>query len=91
MAKRAAKIARLTPLGLDRIFFTNSGSEAIDTALKMALCYHHCRSDTERFRFIGRGRSLTLRRKAILSSFTDIPIRRIRPPVLRRWQHRISM
>ncbi|SFJ73276.1 beta-alanine--pyruvate transaminase [Paraburkholderia megapolitana] len=53
----ANKVAELTPPGLDRIFFTNSGSEAIDTALKMAICYHHCRGDTQRFRFIGRERS----------------------------------
>ncbi|MDE3215573.1 MAG: aminotransferase class III-fold pyridoxal phosphate-dependent enzyme, partial [Gemmatimonadota bacterium] len=35
----AQRVAALTPQGLDRIFFTNSGSEAVDTALKIALAY----------------------------------------------------
>ena len=36
----ATKVAELMPAGLDRIFFTNSGSESVDTALKIALAYH---------------------------------------------------
>jgi beta-alanine--pyruvate transaminase len=35
----AAKVAEVTPQGLDRVFFTNSGSESADTALKIALAY----------------------------------------------------
>jgi beta-alanine--pyruvate transaminase len=52
----AAKVAELTPDGLDRIFFTNSGSESADTALKIALAYHRARGDAQRVRLIGRER-----------------------------------
>ena len=50
----ASRIAQLTPPGLNRIFFTNSGSEAVDTALKIALGYHRLRGEASRTRFIGR-------------------------------------
>ncbi|MDQ6684627.1 MAG: aminotransferase class III-fold pyridoxal phosphate-dependent enzyme, partial [Pseudomonadota bacterium] len=36
----AAKLVELSPAGLDKVFFTNSGSEAVETALKMAIAYH---------------------------------------------------
>ncbi len=52
----ASRVAALMPVGLDRIFFTNSGSEAVDTALKIALAYHRARGQGQRFRFIGRER-----------------------------------
>jgi len=52
----ASRVARLMPSGLDRIFFTNSGSEAVDTALKIALAYHRARGESQRMRFIGRER-----------------------------------
>ncbi len=52
----AAKVAEITPEGLDRVFFTNSGSEAADTALKIALAYHRARGDSQRIRLIGRER-----------------------------------
>ena len=52
----AAKLAEITPAGLDRIFFTNSGSEAADTALKIALAYHRARGQAQRVRLIGRER-----------------------------------
>jgi beta-alanine--pyruvate transaminase len=52
----ASRVARLMPSGLDRIFFTNSGSEAVDTALKIALAYHRARGEPQRMRFIGRER-----------------------------------
>ncbi len=52
----AAKLAAITPVGLDRIFFTNSGSESADTALKIALAYHRARGDQGRVRLIGRER-----------------------------------
>ena len=52
----AKKVAGLMPAGLDRIFFTNSGSEAVDSALKIALAYHRARGEGQRTRFIGRER-----------------------------------
>ncbi|CAA2101886.1 Beta-alanine--pyruvate aminotransferase [Methylobacterium bullatum] len=50
----AERIADMAPGGLDRVFFTNSGSEAVDTALKIALGYHRLRGEAGRFRMIGR-------------------------------------
>ena len=50
----AEKISELTPKGLDRIFFGNSGSEAVDTALKVAVAYHVSRGEGQRTRFISR-------------------------------------
>ncbi|MBB5409031.1 beta-alanine--pyruvate transaminase [Paraburkholderia sp. RAU6.4a] len=52
----ATAVAELMPVGLDRIFFTNSGSESVDTALKIALAYHRARGEGQRTRFIGRER-----------------------------------
>ncbi|WP_233857538.1 aspartate aminotransferase family protein [Paraburkholderia sp. HD33-4] len=52
----ATKVAQFMPAGLDRIFFTNSGSESVDTALKIALAYHRARGEGQRTRFIGRER-----------------------------------
>jgi beta-alanine--pyruvate transaminase len=52
----ASKVAALMPEGLDRIFFTNSGSESVDTALKIALAYHRARGEGQRTRLIGRER-----------------------------------
>ncbi|MFT8244958.1 aspartate aminotransferase family protein [Roseomonas sp. BN140053] len=52
----AARVAELTPAGMDRIFFTNSGSESADTALKIALAYHRARGQGQRVRLIGRER-----------------------------------
>ena len=54
--KAAEDLAAMAPDGLNRIFFCNSGSEAVDTALKMALAYHSMRGDTLRSRLIGRER-----------------------------------
>jgi beta-alanine--pyruvate transaminase len=52
----ARKVAAIMPAGLDRIVFTNSGSESVDTALKIALAYHRARGEAQRTRFIGRER-----------------------------------
>ncbi|MEI5996922.1 aspartate aminotransferase family protein [Paraburkholderia bengalensis] len=52
----ATKIAKHTPGDLKHIFFTNSGSEAVDTALKIALAYHRARGEGQRTRMIGRER-----------------------------------
>ncbi|MCG5073416.1 aspartate aminotransferase family protein [Paraburkholderia tagetis] len=52
----ARRIADLMPAGLDRIFFTNSGSESVDTALKIALAYQRSRGEGQRTKFIGRER-----------------------------------
>jgi beta-alanine--pyruvate transaminase len=52
----ATRISELTPDPLNRIFFTNSGSEAVDTALKIALAYHRARGEGQRTRLIGRER-----------------------------------
>ncbi len=47
-------LAKIAPKGLDRIFLTNSGSESVDTALKIALAYHRARGQGQRTRLIGR-------------------------------------
>jgi beta-alanine--pyruvate transaminase len=52
----ASRIAALAPGDLDRVFFCNSGSEAVDTALKIALAYHNVRGEASRTRLIGRER-----------------------------------
>jgi beta-alanine--pyruvate transaminase len=46
----ASRIAALAPGDLDHVFFCNSGSEAVDTALKMALAYHQARGEGTRTR-----------------------------------------
>ena len=50
----ATALAKIAPAGLDRIFLTNSGSESVDTALKIALAYHRARGQGQRTRLIGR-------------------------------------
>jgi beta-alanine--pyruvate transaminase len=52
----AERLAALAPVGMNKVFFANSGSEAVDTALKMALAYHRVRGEGSRTRLIGRER-----------------------------------
>src|SRR5271166_4039320 len=53
----AGRVAALAPGDLNRVFFCNSGSEAVDTALKIALAYHNVRGEGSRVRLIGRERA----------------------------------
>ena len=52
----AKRLIELTPAGLDKVFYTNSGSESVETALKIALAYHRVRGEGSRTRLIGRER-----------------------------------
>jgi beta-alanine--pyruvate transaminase len=54
--RAATAVAKMMPQGMDRIFFTNSGSESVDTSLKIALAYHRARGEGQRTRLIGRER-----------------------------------
>ncbi len=53
----ANRVAEIAPPGLDHVFFVNSGSEAVDTALKIAIGYHRVRGEAARTRLIGRERA----------------------------------
>jgi beta-alanine--pyruvate transaminase len=53
----AERLVSMLPGSLDHVFFVNSGSEAVDTALKIALAYHHARGESERAWFVGRERA----------------------------------
>ncbi|MGQ0430741.1 MAG: aspartate aminotransferase family protein, partial [Gammaproteobacteria bacterium] len=53
----ANEIVAIAPAGIDHVFFTNSGSESVDTALKIALAYHRVRGESARTRLIGRERA----------------------------------
>lgn len=52
----ANRLAALAPEGMNHVFYTNSGSESVDTALKIALAYHRVKGEGSRFRLIGRER-----------------------------------
>jgi beta-alanine--pyruvate transaminase len=52
----ANALVKVTPKGLDHVFYTNSGSESVDTALKIALAYHRVKGDAARVRLLGRER-----------------------------------
>ncbi|MCC2113356.1 MAG: aminotransferase class III-fold pyridoxal phosphate-dependent enzyme, partial [Hyphomicrobiales bacterium] len=53
----AAKLSAILPEPVNHVFFTNSGSESIDTALKIAMAYHRARGDGQRIRFVSRERA----------------------------------
>ncbi len=53
----AARLAKLAPAELTQVFFCTSGSEAVDTALKLALAYHKLAGASTRTRFVSRDRS----------------------------------
>ncbi|MDP3867040.1 aspartate aminotransferase family protein [Phenylobacterium sp.] len=50
----AQALTKIAPAGMDRVFFTNSGSESVDTALKIAMAYHRARGEGQRVKLIGR-------------------------------------
>lgn len=52
----ANALVSIAPEGLDHVLYTNSGSESVETALKVALAYHRVKGDGSRFRLIGRER-----------------------------------
>jgi beta-alanine--pyruvate transaminase len=52
----AQRLTQFVP-GMDHVFFANSGSEAVDSALKIALAYHQARGEPQRVRFVGRQRA----------------------------------
>ncbi|HEV7323142.1 MAG TPA: aminotransferase class III-fold pyridoxal phosphate-dependent enzyme [Ensifer sp.] len=52
----ANRLTSIAPAGMNHVFFTNSGSEAADTAIKIALAYHHARGEGQRQRIVGRQR-----------------------------------
>lgn len=52
----ASRLTQIAPEGMNHVFFTNSGSESVETALKTAIAYHRARGDGSRFRLIGRER-----------------------------------
>ena len=53
----AERVARLTPEGIDKVFFCNSGSEAVDTAMKISMAYHRARGQSSRTMFVSRERA----------------------------------
>jgi beta-alanine--pyruvate transaminase len=52
----ATELAQMLPAGLNRIFFSGSGSEAVESAMKVAIQYHRARGEGQRMRFVGRER-----------------------------------
>ena len=53
----AERLAGILPPGINRVFFVNSGSEAVDTAMKMCLAYHRARGEGQRALFVSRERA----------------------------------
>ncbi len=53
----ARKLAKITPDGINHFFFVNSGSEAVDTAIKIVMAYNNARGEHQRLRFVTRERA----------------------------------
>ncbi len=53
----ANRLVEISPEGLNHVLYTNSGSESVETALKVAIAYHRVKGDGARFRLIGRERA----------------------------------
>lgn len=53
----AERVAAILPEGMDRVFFTNSGSESVETAMKLAVAYHKTQGEPQRIRFVSRERA----------------------------------
>ncbi len=53
----ARKLSKLTPDGINHVFFVNSGSEAVDTAIKIVMAYNHARGESARVRYVSRERA----------------------------------
>ena len=56
MRRAANRIIDIAPKGIEHVFYTNSGSESVETALKIAIAYHRARGEGARTRLIGRER-----------------------------------
>ena len=82
----ATAVAGLMPAGLDRVFFTNSGSESVDTALKIALAYHRARGEGQRTRRSAASAAITEWASAASRWAASRPTARPSPaPCCRRW------
>lgn len=64
----ANRIVDVAPDGMEHVFYCNSGSEAVDTALKIALAYHRVKGDASRTRLIGRERGIMALVSAVFPS-----------------------
>ena len=62
----ANALVQIAPKGLEHVLYTNSGSESVETALKVALAYHRVKGDGSRFRRQVRRRRFPCRRRARL-------------------------
>jgi beta-alanine--pyruvate transaminase len=72
----ANRLVDIAPEGMDHVFFTNSGSESVDTALKIALAYHRAKGEGSRFRLIGANAAITGSISAASRSAASSPIAR---------------
>lgn len=83
----AATLASRSPSELDQAYFVSSGSEAVETALKMARQYHVDRGEPQRFRFIARRQSYHGNTLAALSIGGNMARRALYQPLLMESHH----